>query len=220
MGVDAADFDNDGDEDLFMTPLQKETNILYLNDGTGRFEDQSSNTKLAVPSVPFTGFGTAFFDYDNDGWLDVLALTGHVSTIEALAKVNDPYPLHQRNQLFHNLRDGRFEDVTKRAGKVFELSEVSRGGAFGDVDNDGDTDVLVVNNNGRARLLINRIGNRYHWLACGWSGASSSGTCWGRAWVCSFPEAGPFGAGSAQTGVSPLPTTLACSSAWGTSPGC
>ena len=164
MGVDAADFDNDGDEDLFMTHLQKETNTLYLNDGTGWFEDRSSSTKLAIPSVPFTGYGTAFLDYDNDGWLDVLALNGHVAALEALAKANDPYPLHQTNQLFHNLGDGSFEDVTDRAGEVFELSEVSRGGAFGDVDNDGDTDVLVANNSGRARLLINQIGHRHHWL--------------------------------------------------------
>ncbi len=164
MGVDAADFDNDGDEDLFMTHLQKETNTLYLNDGTGWFEDRSSRTKLATPSVPFTGYGTAFLDYDNDGWLDVMALNGHVATLEALAKLNDPYPLHQRNQLFRNLGDGRFEDVTHRAGKDFELSEVSRGGAFGDIDNDGDTDVLVANNNGRARLLINQTGHRRHWL--------------------------------------------------------
>ncbi len=164
MGVDAADFDNDGDEDLFMTHLRNETNTLYLNDGTGWFEDQSSNAKLAFPSLPFTGFGTAFFDYDNDGWLDVLALNGHVSTIESLAKANDPYPLHQRNQLFQNLGNGRFKDVTNRAGKVFELSEVSRGGAFGDIDNDGDIDVLVVNNNGRVRLLINQKGNQNHWI--------------------------------------------------------
>ena len=164
MGVDAADFDNDGDEDLFMTHLLNETNTLYRNDGTGWFEDQSAGTRLAPPSVPYTGFGTAFLDYDNDGWLDVLALNGHVSTLEALAKKNDPYPLHQPNQLFRNLEGGHFEDVTSEAGRVFELSEVSRGGAFGDVDNDGDTDVLVVNNNGRARLMINRMGQRRHWL--------------------------------------------------------
>ncbi len=164
MGVDAADFDNDGDEDLFMTHLLNETNTLYRNDGSGWFEDQSSGTQLAPPSVPFTGFGTAFLDYDNDGWLDVLALNGHVSTLEALAKDNDPYPLHQPNQLFRNLDGDQFEDVTSGAGPVFELSGVSRGGAFGDVDNDGDTDVLVVNNNGRARLLINQTGQRRHWL--------------------------------------------------------
>ena len=164
MGVDAADFDNDGDEDLFMTHLLNESNTLYRNDGTGWFEDQSAGTRLAPPSVPYTGFGTAFLDYDNDGWLDVLALNGHVSTLEALAKNNDPYPLHQPNQLFRNLEGRHFEDVTSGAGPVFELSEVSRGGVFGDVDNDGDTDVLVVNNNGRARLLINRMGQRRHWL--------------------------------------------------------
>ena len=164
MGVDAADFDNDGDEDLFMTHLLNETNTLYRNDGNGWFEDQSSGTQLAPPSVPYTGFGTAFLDYDNDGWLDVLALNGHVSTLEALAKDNDPYPLHQPNQLFRNLNGERFEDVTHGAGPVFELSEVSRGGAFGDVDNDGDTDLLVANNNGRARLLINQTGQQRHWL--------------------------------------------------------
>ena len=164
MGVDAADFDNDGDEDLFMTHLLNETNTLYRNDGTGWFEDQSSDTRLAPPSFPYTGFGTAFLDYDNDGWLDVLALNGHVSTLEALANNNDPYPLHQPNQLFRNLVGERFEDVTGGAGGVFGISEVSRGGAFGDVDNDGDTDVLVVNNNGPVRLLINQMGHRRHWL--------------------------------------------------------
>ena len=164
MGVDTADFDNDGDEDLFMTHLRNETNTLYLNDGDGWFEDQSAKTRLAIPSLPFTGFGTAFLDYDNNGWLDVLSLNGHVSTLRALARANDPYPLHQPNQLFRNLGDGRFEDVTDRAGKVFELSEVSRGGAFGDIDNDGDTDVLVANNNGRARLMINQTGHGRHWL--------------------------------------------------------
>ena len=164
MGVDAADFDNDGDEDLFMTHLLNETNTLYRNDGNGWFEDESSGTRLAPPSVPYTGFGTAFLDYDNDGWLDVLAVNGHVDTLDALAKKNDPYPLHQPNQLFRNLGGGRFEDVTGGAGPVFGVSEVSRGGVFGDVDNDGDTDVLVVNNNGPVRLLINQVGQRLHWL--------------------------------------------------------
>ena len=164
MGVDAGDLDNDGDEDLFMTHLIRETNTLYLNNGQGWFEDQTFESELGVASMPYTGFGTAFLDYDNDGWLDILALHGEVATIEALEKLRDPYPLHQPNQLFRNLGNGRFEEVTRQGGAVFELSEVSRGGAFGDVDNDGDVDVLIVNNNGPARLLINNVGTRRHWL--------------------------------------------------------
>ena len=76
----------------------------------------------------------------------------------------DPYPLHQPNQLFRNLGNGHFDEVTEQGGAAFKLSEVSRGAAFGDVDNDGDRDVLLFNNNGRARLLINNIGSRNHWL--------------------------------------------------------
>ena len=164
MGVDTGDLDNDGDEDLFMTHLIRETNTLYLNNGRGWFEDQTFESELGVASLPYTGFGTAFLDYDNDGWLDILALHSEVATIEALEKARDLYPLHQTNQLFRNLGDGRFEEVTKQGGAAFRLSEVSRGGAFGDVDNDGDVDVLIVNNNGPARLLINNVGTRRHWL--------------------------------------------------------
>jgi hypothetical protein len=164
MGVDAADFDNDGDDDLFVTHLRTETNTLYVNDGTGLFEDRSTQSGLGSPSLPYTGFGTRWFDFDNDGWLDILAVNGTVRTLQALKQAGDPYPLHQRNQLFRNLGDGRFEDVSERAGAVFQLSEVSRGAAFGDVDNDGDVDVLVANNNGRVRLLINNIGNHHNWL--------------------------------------------------------
>jgi len=169
MGVDAADFDGDGDLDLFMTHLTGETNTLYRNDGTGLFDDETIATGLGSPSRPFTSFGTGFFDYDNDGWLDIFVANGAVKKIEALAREQDPFPVHQPNQLFHNLGTrggGRVEyvEVTERAGEVFELSEVSRGTAFGDVDNDGDTDVLLINNAGPARLLINQVGTRAHWL--------------------------------------------------------
>ena len=164
MGVDAGDFDNDGDEDLFMTHLVTQTNTLYVNEGSALFEDRSAMSGLGFPSLPYTGFGTLWFDFDNDGWLDILTVNGAVNTIKTLVQAQDPHPLHQRNQLFRNLGNGRFEDVTERAGAVFELSEVSRGAAFGDLDNDGDIDVLVANNNGRARLLLNNIGNRNRWL--------------------------------------------------------
>jgi hypothetical protein len=164
MGVDAADFDDDGDEDLFMTHLGSQTNTLYVNDGSGIFEDRSAASGLGAPSVGRTSWGTRFFDYDNDGLLDLLTVSGEVFVIEALARLGDPFPMHQPNQLFRNLGGGQFREVTDTAGAVFELSEVSRGTAFGDIDNDGDTDVLLENCQGPARLLINTLGNRNHWL--------------------------------------------------------
>ncbi len=173
MGVDAGDFDADGDDDLFMTHLTKETNTLYVNDGSGLFEDRTAMTGLGGPSMAYTGFGTAWFDFDNDAWLDLLVVNGAVQashqrfairTLDVSAQAGEPLPLHQPNQLFRNLGSGRFEEVTERAGAVFELSEVSRGAAFGDVDNDGDQDVLITNNNGRARLLINNVGHRNRWI--------------------------------------------------------
>ena len=164
MGIDSADFDHDGDEDIFLTHLTTETNTLYVNDGKGTFDDYTNQAALSVESRDYTGFGTAWVDYDNDGWKDLLIANGAVMTIQEQARRGDPFPLHQRNQLFRNLGDGRFEEVTSRAGAAFELSEVSRGAAFGDVDNDGDTDVLIVNNAGPARLLINQVGNRNEWI--------------------------------------------------------
>lgn len=164
MGVDAGDFDADGDEDLFMVHLTGETNTLYVNDGNGFFEDRTIATGLAPGSLRFTGFGTAWFDYDNDGWLDLFIANGAVRIQQQLADRGDPYPLGQTNQLYHNTGGSGFKEVTNRAGDVFKLVEVSRGSAFGDVDNDGDTDILVFNNNGPARLLLNHIGNQQPWL--------------------------------------------------------
>jgi hypothetical protein len=164
MGVDAADFDDDGDEDLFVTELTSEGSNLYVNDGTGVFDDRSTPSGLGSASVPFTGFGTAWFDFDNDGRLDLLSVNGTVQIIESLRQVKDPLPLHQRKVLFRNLGGGRFEEVSAQAGAAFALSEVGRGAAFGDVDNDGDVDVLIGNNNGPTRLFINQVVTRNHWI--------------------------------------------------------
>lgn len=163
MGVDAGDFDNDGDEDLVIANLTGEGTALYVNDGSGAFEERAVRMGLRPASLPYTGFGAAWFDFDNDTWLDVLTVNGAVRTIEALARARDRFPLHQRKQLFRNA-GGRFEDVTGLAGAAFELSEVGRGAAFGDLDNDGDPDVVLGNNSGRVRLLINNVGNRNHWV--------------------------------------------------------
>jgi enediyne biosynthesis protein E4 len=164
MGVDAADVDNDGDEDIIVTNLSGEGHALYVNDGSGVFEDQSTPFGLTALTLPMTGFGAAYLDYDNDGWLDLLTVNGAIHTIESQVKSGDRYPLHQRKQLLHNDRDGRFSDASAAAGASFGLSEVGRGAAFGDVDNDGDTDVVVANNSGPLRLLLNNVGSRKHWV--------------------------------------------------------
>lgn len=164
MGVDAGDFDADGDEDLFVTELVSQGSSLWVNDGTGVFEEQSARLGVRGPSLPFTGFGTAWFDVDNDGWLDLLAVNGDVNqNVKTLSRKDDPFPMGQRRQLLRNT-GGRFEDVSARAGRTFDLVEAGRGAAFGDVDNDGDTDVLVANGAGPVRLLVNNIGTTGHWI--------------------------------------------------------
>jgi enediyne biosynthesis protein E4 len=163
MGVDAGDFDGNGTEDIFVTHLMDETNTLYMNLGKALFEDRTRESGLGMPGRRFTGFGTLFFDYDNDGALDLFVANGSVQLLPELMRGGDPYPLGQPNQLFHNTGKGGFVEV-EPAGSGFQRLEVSRGAAFGDIDNDGDTDVLVTNNNGPARLFLNQVGSRSHWL--------------------------------------------------------
>jgi hypothetical protein len=162
MGVDAGDVDNDGDEDLIMTELTSQGSNLYLNDGHATFRDASAQSGLGAFSLPYTGWGTTWFDFDNDGWLDTLAVNGTIISQEGHR--DQKFPYDQKKLLLRNLGNGRFENVTSRAGRVFELSEAGRGASFGDIDNDGDIDVLVGNDAGPVRLLINNIGNRNHWL--------------------------------------------------------
>ena len=115
MGVTAADFDGDGDTDLFMTHLIKETNTLYINDGQGWFTDGSAITGIAFSSIPYTGFGTGWIDVDNDGDLDLFSANGEVSLIDAQRRAGDEHPLRQRNQLWLNDGKGNYEEAESPA---------------------------------------------------------------------------------------------------------
>ena len=119
MGVTAADFDGDGDTDLFMTHLIKETNTLYINDGQGWFTDGSAITGIAFSSIPYTGFGTGWIDVDNDGDLDLFSANGEVSLIDAQRRAGDEHPLRQRNQLW--LNDGKGNQATSSRRSRWDL---------------------------------------------------------------------------------------------------
>lgn len=163
MGVAVSDPDLDGDMDIFVTHLNRQTNTLYRNNGAGLFEDVTFELGLGFPSRPSTGFGTAWFDYDNDGFEDIFCANGAV--VQEDVAGDSTYPYAQKNQLFHNEGGRGYIDAGDSAGPVMSLLEVSRGAAFGDVDNDGDVDILVSNNNGPIRLLRNEVGVANHWLS-------------------------------------------------------
>ena len=151
MGVTLGDYDHDEKLDLFITNFDDEYNILYHNEGSNSFADVSFRAKVAQVSLPYVGWGTKFFDYDNDGWVDLLVANGHV------------YPqrghYRQRQLLHHNNRDGTFSEVASEMGSVLMEQRVGRGAAFGDIDNDGDVDVVVGDLDGSPQLLRNDGGN-------------------------------------------------------------
>lgn len=173
MGVVAGDIDADGDDDLFMTHLTGQTNTLYLNDGSGRFRDATAQLNLGVSSLPLTGFGTVWIDYDNDGDHDLLIANGAVLAHET-SKQDRAARYGQPNQLYDNDGAGRFEDVSLGAGESFQMLRISRGAAVGDIDNDGDLDAVISNTDGPAELLINRGEPTHHWLSVKLRGVDSN----------------------------------------------
>lgn len=163
MGATAGDFDNDGDPDILVTNLTREGFTLFRNNGRGLFDDSSDQVGLSQASFRSTGFGVSWIDYDNDGWLDLFAANGAVTMVERLK--GRPYPYDQPNQLFHNEAEGRvLREIPARDEPMLQVSEVSRGAAFGDIDNDGDVDILLSNNRGPARVLLNQAERARHWL--------------------------------------------------------
>jgi hypothetical protein len=179
MGIASGDFDNDGDEDLFVTNIIGETFVLYVNDGHGDFEDARARAGVSTPTAASTGFGTDWFDYDNDGWLDLFIANGAVNRIES--QRGQPLPFRMKNQLFHNV-GGRFQETSTEGGPAFARAEISRGAAFGDLDNDGDVDIVFTNNGGPVRLLLNQSPPGAHWLGVRLEQPSANRFAFG-AWV-------------------------------------
>ncbi|PYX74927.1 MAG: CRTAC1 family protein [Acidobacteria bacterium] len=160
MGVDLGDIDHNGNLDIFVTNFAEEPNTLYWNQGMQGFTDISWASRLAQPSYSLVGWGTAFFDMDNDGWADILVANGHVYPQMDLVKGGAPY--RQPLLLFRNNRDRTFEDVTALSGLDKLPPSSRRGAAFGDINNDGKVDVLILNVGEPPTLLINRTQTAGH----------------------------------------------------------
>ena len=162
MGAAVADYDNDGRLDIFVSNFADEFNTLYRNDGSGLFSDLSFPSRVASSGRTEVAWGTAFFDYDNDGDRDLFVANGHTYPQADLPRAESSYM--EKNLLFENGGDGRFADVSAGAGPGLAVEAVSRGAAFGDYDDDGDLDVFVLNLNGAPTLLHNDGGSRGNYL--------------------------------------------------------
>ena len=161
MGVAVADFDADGWLDIARTNFSEQVTSLYRNYGNGAFEDASIKAGLGV-NRKYLGFGVGFFDFDNDGWKDLFLANGHVYSQIAGRKLHLSY--REPKVLYRNLGNGRFEDVSAKAGPAIRAENLGRGCAFGDFDNDGDVDVVVNNLDGPPSVLRNDGGNRNNWI--------------------------------------------------------
>jgi hypothetical protein len=151
MGVTVGDYDHDGKLDIFVTNFADEYNTLYRNDGANSFTDLAYAAKVAAVSLPHVGWGTKFFDYDNDGWVDLFVANGHV--YPQLPNYRQPRLLQRNN------RDGTFDEVSSQFGTVLTDARASRGVAFGDIDNDGDVDLVICDLDGPPQVLRNDGGN-------------------------------------------------------------
>ena len=161
MGVDAVDFDQDGFQDLFVANISREMYSLYRNKGDLSFEDVAGAAGIAMPTIMDTGWGIRFFDFDLDGWPDIIIANGHpddlIETISSSLRYKEPLLLFRNN--------GRtFDDVTTQGGPAFTVGYPARGLAVGDLDNDGRPDVVIAINGGAPLVLHNTLHNANHWL--------------------------------------------------------
>ncbi|MDA2931134.1 CRTAC1 family protein, partial [Acidobacteria bacterium AH-259-O06] len=177
MGVAVGDYDNDGNLDIFVTNFAQDTNTLYRNLGDGFFLDATTKARLR-DGFPFMGWGTAFFDYDLDGWKDLMVVNGHLYP-EVEQRTDLSYK--QADLLYHNERNGTFSNVAQKLGYS---PHVGRGAAFGDLTNDGNIDAVVSNLDDRPYLLYNPNQNESHWLLLELRGTRSNRDAIGaRVWL-------------------------------------
>jgi hypothetical protein len=162
MCISFGDYDNDGNLDLYISDFQLASDHVWHNDGTGFFDEVSEIVGIKVPTRNVLSFGGGFFDYDNDGWLDLFIANGHV--YEEVERVTPEIHYKQINSLFHNDGRGRFVDVTKASGDGFSKPYAGRGAAFADFDNDGNMDIVVANAGDPPLLLHNEGGAGNHFL--------------------------------------------------------
>lgn len=161
MGVGVADYDGDGFLDLVVTNFSDDTPTLYHNNRDGTFTDVTARALLGW-NTRLLGWGAGFLDYDNDGWPDIFFANGHIYPEIDAHRMSTHYL--QPKSLYRNLGSGTFEDVSMRSGNAIQMERSARGAAFGDIDNDGDLDILVSNMNGTPSLFLNLGGSRNNWL--------------------------------------------------------
>ncbi len=181
MGLAVGDYDCDGWLDIYKTNFADDTADLYHNNGDGTFTDVTSEARVAQ-DMRDVKWGCGFVDYDNDGWPDICQVNGHVYPQVDAHHVDQTFK--EPRIMYHNLGNGRFENVSARMGPGFTARFSSRGCAFGDYDNDGDVDVVVNNMNDYPSLLRNDGGNKNHWIKLKLLGTRCNRTAIGaRAWV-------------------------------------
>jgi hypothetical protein len=172
MGLTVGDVDNNGLQDIFVTNFIDQQNTLYHNQGGNQFMDRTTTLGVGMVGFHYSGWGTKFFDFDHDMWLDLFITNGH--TMEQPGKVYPADPFAEPNYVMRNLKGKGFEDVSEAAGIRKLPNKVGRGTAFGDFDNDGDIDVLVINKNDIPTLWRNDGGNTKNWLMIRTEGVKSN----------------------------------------------